>query len=106
MTIGSCYASLTCDFMGKYIPFEPCKAAFDKYMATTMKMVTESMCKSDDIDGKTYYCAELSSNIMYRDFDCFMEMKMQSGKCTPKCMQDWDAAKLKMPKCSKIQTDM
>jgi len=108
-TIATCYASLACTFMGKIFPFGTCKGAMDKYLDTTMKGSMDSMCKSDSMQGKPYYCAELNSGLMFRDFDCFMEMKRASSPvatCTPKCVKEWQMAKEKMPKCSKIITDM
>jgi hypothetical protein len=107
-TIASCYASLACNFMGKIVPFGTCKNAMDKYMETSMQISTASMCKSDSMQGKPYYCTELNSGLVFKDFDCFMEMKKASSpgaKCTPKCVDEWDTAKKKMPKCSKILTD-
>jgi len=108
-TIASCYASLACTFMDKIVPFGTCKNAIDKYMDTTMQLATGSMCKSDDIEGKTYYCAEMNSNLMFRDFDCFMEMKKAASPgatCTSKCVKEWNATKVNMPKCAKIISDM
>jgi len=108
-SIASCYASLTCTFMDKIVPYGTCKVAIDKYMETTMALSTESMCESDDVVGKTYYCAELSSTFMFGDFDCFMEMKKAASPdstCTPKCVKEWKIAKVQMPKCSKIAIDM
>jgi hypothetical protein len=108
-TIASCYSNLACTFMGKILPFGPCKDALDKYMETAMTLSTETMCKSDSMQGKPYYCAELNSYLMYKDFDCFMEMQKAASpgaKCTPKCVDEWDTAKKKMPKCSKIVTDL
>merc|ERR1712129_362029 len=83
--------------------------AVDKYMETSMQIATGSMCKSDDIEGKAHYCAEIHSNLMFKDFDCFMEMRRAvapGATCTPKCMTEWNASKLKMPKCTKIVSDM
>jgi len=108
-TISSCYASLACTFMGKIVPFGTCKDAMDKYMRSTMNLSIGSMCESDDIQGKPYYCAEINSNLMFKDVDCYMEMKTVGqglGRCTPKCVQEWDALKGKSPKCSKLVTGL
>jgi len=109
LTIASCYASFACTFMDKIVPFGTCKIAIDKYMETTMQIASGSMCKSDDIEGKTHYCAEMNSNLMFGDFDCFMEIKKAASPgatCTSKCMKEWNATKTKMPKCTKIVSDM
>lgn len=114
-TISSCYASVTCDFMGKVVPFKTCKAAMEKYMLSTMNVSTGSMCDSEIVDGKAYYCGELNADLMYKDFDCSMERMsaaqkhgaaQKPGECTPKCMQEWQVAKVKVPKCSNIVSSM
>lgn len=108
-TISSCYASLACTFMGKIVPFGTCKDAMDKYMRSTMNLSIVSMCESDNIQGKPFYCAEINSNLMFKDVDCYMEMKTVGqglGRCTPKCVQEWDALKEKSPKCSKLATGL
>jgi len=108
-TISTCYASLACTFMDKIVPFAPCKDAMDKYMHSTMNITIGAMCEADDIQGKPYYCAEVNSDLMFQDFDCYMEMSKAvapGASCTPKCMQEWAGMKAKAPKCSKIHTDM
>jgi hypothetical protein len=104
-TIASCYASLSCNFMGKLIPFTPCKVAMDKYMKSAMALSMQSMCQSDVVRGKTFYCSELNQGGMMRDVDCFWE-RTRMQECTPKCKKEWTFAKRVAPKCSKVLTDM
>jgi len=104
-TIGTCYASLACNFMDKVVPFGSCKTAMNKYIETTMESSMVSMCLSDSMQGRPYYCAELNSYFMFKDFDCYLEMKSsasQLAKCTPKCVHQWEMSKKKMPRCSKV----
>jgi len=97
-TLGTCYASLTCTFMDKVVPFGSCKPAMNKYLVTTMGSSMESMCNSDSMQGKPYYCAELNSYLLFKDFDCYLEMRSsasQPAKCTPKCVHEWEVSKKK-----------
>lgn len=106
--ISPCYASLTCDFLSKFVPFGVCKSAMERYMDGAMGLVMDTFCESDKvrIDGKPLYCAEISSDVMYRDFDCFIEFKSAGvQKCTPKCTQEWQRLQAKSPTCSKIFND-
>jgi hypothetical protein len=99
-----CYASLTCNFMTSVLPFGECKDVFSKYMSDVMNLYMGSMCNYEDQAGGKYYCAQLNSVLMFRDFDCFVEMKQTSGalaKCTPRCVELWQGTEKKLPKCSK-----
>jgi len=105
-TISTCYASLACTFMSKIVPLGTCKDAMDKYMRSTMNLSVGSMCESDDLQGKPFYCAEVTSDFMYKDFDCYLETTKSGATCTPKCVQEWDAFKAKAPKCTKLVTGL
>lgn len=110
--ISPCAASLTCSFMTNLVPFADCKEAYSKYMGSVMDMFSGPLCDTEILeDGKPYYCAQLNSELMLRDVDCFMEMKgvtIGAGKpkCTPKCVSIWEGLKAKLPKCSKTFMDM
>lgn len=102
--VSPCYSSLACNFMTSVLPFGACKDAFEKYMESVMQIVMGSMCDKEELAGGSYYCAQLSSELMFRDIDCFIEMKQTSGvlaKCTPRCVKLWEGTKDKLPKCSK-----
>jgi len=109
-TLGTCYASLACTFMDKVVPFGSCKTAMNKYLMTTMDASMKSMCfPLGEVQGKPYYCGELNSYLMFKDFDCYLEMKSsasQLAKCTPRCVHEWETSKKKMPRCSKVITEM
>jgi len=110
--IAPCYGSLICSSMTKLVPFAACRDAFQTYLETTTNAQLDSVCDSEEAVGPSprpsgdgffqkHYCSEINADLMYKDFECFIEYKSGGARgCTPKCLSRWQGMNLRFPGCT------